>query len=90
MTKDELLSAIAGKVMRPKAEVGLVLDGLRAAVTEAVRSGETVVVAELVKLAPHDAPARSGRNPKTGAQITIPARKTVKAKASAALVRALT
>ena len=89
MTKDQLIAAIAAKTARPKVDVGLILDGLRAAVTEGLQRGETVTVAELVKLTPHEAPARTGRNPRTGLAVEIAAKKTAKAKPTGALVKAL-
>lgn len=90
MTKDDLLKAIADKVKRPKEDVGLVLDGLRAAVTEALQRGEVVSLPDLVKLSPHVSAARVGRNPRTNLPLDIPAKKTVKAKVSGVLIKALT
>lgn len=87
MTKDELVTAIADKVKRPKADVGLVLDGLRAAVTEGLQRGDTVVLPDLVKLVPHTTSARTGHNPRTGVPLEIAAKATVKAKAVPSLIR---
>lgn len=89
MTKDQLIAAMAAKTAKPKVEIGLVLDALRAVVTEAVQRGEEVTVPDLVKLTVQDRPARVGRNPSTGATVDIPARKAVKAKPLASLNRAL-
>lgn len=85
MTKDQLITAIAAKTARSKVEVGLVLDGLRASVVEAVQRGEDVTVPDLVKLTVQRREARIARNPATGASVDVPAKRVVKAKVVKAL-----
>lgn len=89
MTKDDLIKAIAGKTKRPQAEIGLVLDGLRAAATEALQQGEAVTIPDLVKLTPKQRAARTGRNPRTAEPVNIPAKVVVTAKPVPALAKAV-
>ena len=89
MTKDDLIKAIAEKTSRPKLEIGLVLDGLRSAAAEALQQGDAVTIPDMVKLAPKDRAARTGRNPATGAVVAIPAKTVVSAKVVPALAKVL-
>lgn len=89
MTKDDLIKAIAAKTKRPQAEIGLVLDGLRAAVSEALQQGEAVTIPDLVKLTPKQRAARTARNPATGATVEVPAKAVVTTKPVAALAKAV-
>lgn len=87
MTKDQLIAAIAAKTARPKVDVGLILDGLRASVVDAVQRGEDVTVPDLVKLTVQRRDARIARNPATGASVDVPAKRVVKAKVVPALAK---
>lgn len=88
MNKTELIAAIANKTGDSKVVVGRMLDGLAATVREQIQTGHAVNLAGFVKFEPHDRAARTGRNPKTGAAIEIPAKRIAKAKVSDSLLGA--
>lgn len=73
MNKQELINQVAEKTSMTKAEVGQVIGAMIDVVQDAVRSNDKVVLTgfgsfELVKTS-----ERQGRNPATGAAITVPA-----------------
>lgn len=82
MTKAQLMTTLAEKTgMSKKDVVGFMETLTSMAYSEAKKSGEFVLpgFGKLVRL---DRKARIGRNPATGEQINIPAKKVVKFKVS--------
>lgn len=82
MTKAQLMTTLAEKTGLSKKEVVSFMETLtNMAYSEAKKNGEFVLpgFGKLVRL---DRKARIGRNPATGEQITIPAKKVVKFKVS--------
>ncbi|MFN4196697.1 MAG: HU family DNA-binding protein [Caldimicrobium sp.] len=78
MNKGDLVKRMAEIAGTTKANAEKLLDAFMQAVQEAVSKGDKVVLVgfgtfQVVKRA-----ARSGRNPRTGAPIKIPAKKVVK------------
>ena len=78
MTKVELISAVA-------ADANLTKKDAEAAVTNALKSGDKVTLVGFGTFEVRERPARNGRNPQTGAEITIPASKLPAFKAGKAL-----
>jgi DNA-binding protein HU-beta len=79
MNKAELIDAIANKVDGvSKAKVGEVLDTTLETVRTALTKGGQVALVGFGTFATGKRAARTGRNPRTGASIKIPAAKTVK------------
>jgi DNA-binding protein HU-beta len=78
MTKQELIDAIAAKTGDSKSATGETLDALIAAITGEVTKGGTVQLVGFGSFSTGARAARVGRNPATGAEIQIPAAKTVK------------
>lgn len=78
MNKQELIDAVAAKTGATKVETGEALDALIATITTAVTQGDTVQLIGFGSFATGARAARVGRNPATGAEIQIPAAKTVK------------
>lgn len=80
MTKAELVDSLAAKAAlpRPRAEelVNFFLDD----VTEALRQGQKVNISGFGTFTVSDRKARTGRNPKTGEPIDIPASRSAKFK----------
>lgn len=74
----ELVDALAEKTGLPKAQAREVLDAHAEIVVEELKTNGSVQLAGIGKLKLGDRPERQGRNPSTGASITIPASKTVK------------
>ena len=89
MNKTELIDAIAQSADISKAAAGKALDGMVAAVTEALKSGDTVTLVGFGTFYVGERAERKGRNPKTGEEITIAAAKSPKFRAGKALKDAL-
>ena len=78
MNKSQLRQALAEKTGKSRKEVAEMLEILvSTAYSEAKRNGEFTIPG-LGKLQKKDRAARMGRNPATGAQISIPAKTVVK------------
>ncbi len=73
MNKSELIDAIADKSELTKADAGRALDGFIEAVTEALKTGDSVALVGFGTFAVKQRAERKGRNPQTGAEITIKA-----------------
>ena len=76
MTKSQMLTSLAEKTDLTKAQVGEVLEALAGLAYAEAPNGFTIP--GLGKLVLVDRKERIGRNPMTGEQITIPAKKVVK------------
>jgi len=87
--KKELTEAISQKNELPKAQAGRVLETLVEEIKSALKSGKKVNLAGLGVLRVAERKARMGRNPKTGETIQIPAKKTIKFRASKDLKQAV-
>jgi DNA-binding protein HU-beta len=85
MNKSELIEAIAAEADVPKAQAGRVLDAMVSVVGKALADGEQVSMVGFGTFLVRERPARSGRNPRTGATIKIAASKTPSFKAGKAL-----
>ncbi len=75
MNKAELIDAIATQGGLSKAQAGQALDATIGAISEALKSGETVTLVGFGTFSVKERAARSGRNPKTGETIAIAATK---------------
>ncbi|MDF0606442.1 HU family DNA-binding protein [Neisseriaceae bacterium TC5R-5] len=89
MNKSELIDAIAAEADISKAAAGKALDGMVAAVTDALKQGDTVTLVGFGTFYVGERAERSGRNPKTGETIKIPAARSPKFRAGKALKDAL-
>jgi DNA-binding protein HU-beta len=79
MNKAELIDAIAGRIDGvSKAKVGEILDETLNTVRGTLVKGGQVALVGFGTFATGKRAARTGRNPRTGASIKIPAAKTVK------------
>ena len=85
MNKSELIDAIAADAGLSKADAGKALDATLAAVTGALKKGDTVSLVGFGTFQVKDRAARTGRNPQTGASIQIAAAKVPGFKAGKAL-----
>lgn len=75
MNKSELISAIAEESGLVKADAGRALDGFITAVTDALKSGDSVSLIGFGTFMVKKREARTGRNPQTGQTIKIKAAK---------------
>lgn len=85
MNKSELIDAIAESADIPKAAAARAIDAMTDAVAQALKAGETVSLVGFGSFAVKERPARTGRNPQTGATINIAAAKVPSFKAGKAL-----
>ena len=85
MNKSELIDAVASAADLNKADASRAVDGVIAAVTEALKSGDQVTVVGFGTFLVSQRAARSGRNPRTGETIQIAASNVPRFKAGKAL-----
>ncbi len=85
MNRKELVAAVAESASLEQKTVDAALRGLQTVLEDAVGKGEKVSVPGFFALSTGQREAREGRNPATGATITIPAATTVKFSAGSAL-----
>ena len=85
MNKAELIDAIAASAGLSKADAGKALDAILAAVTGALKGGDSVSLVGFGTFQVKERAARTGRNPQTGATIQIAAAKVPGFKAGKAL-----
>ena len=78
MNKQDLIDAVASATGSSKAITGEAIDAVIGAITQAVVEGKTVQLIGFGSFSPGERAARTGRNPATGEEISIPAAKTVK------------
>ena len=85
MNKQELVSAIAEKAGLTKADSEKALNAFTASVADALGKGDSVQLVGFGTFSVSARAARSGKNPRTGEKIAIPAKKVAKFKAGKAL-----
>ncbi len=85
MNKAQLIDAISTKAGLTKADSKKALDAFVESVGEALKNEDRVSLVGFGSFGVSERSERTGRNPKTGTPITIPAKKVVKFKAGAEL-----
>ena len=85
VNKNELISSIASETGLTKTDSAKALDAFVSSITNALKKGDEVRLVGFGTLAVAKRAATTGRNPRTGATINIPARKQAKFKAGKAL-----
>ncbi|MBS4014185.1 MAG: HU family DNA-binding protein [Bacteroidetes bacterium] len=85
MNKAELIDAIASGAGLTKADSKKALDSFIKATTASLKKGNRVALVGFGSFSVAKREARKGRNPQTGKEIKIPAKKVVKFKAGAEL-----
>lgn len=85
MTKAELISQVAAKSGLAKKDAAQAVEAFFDAVTEALAQGDRVQIVGFGTFEVREREARSGRNPQTGQEITIAARRVPSFKAGKAL-----
>ena len=85
MNKAELIDAMASHSGLTKADAKKALDTFIGATTGALKKGDRVALVGFGSFSVSKRESRKGRNPQTGKEITIPAKKVVKFKAGAEL-----
>lgn len=85
MNKMELVSAMADKTGLSKKDAEAALKAFTDVVAEELKKGEKIQLVGFGTFEISERAARTGRNPQTGAEMTIPASKAPKFKAGKAL-----
>ena len=85
MNKAQLIDAMAENAGLTKADAKKALDAFTEATTGALKGGDRVALIGFGTFSVAERGARTGRNPQTGKEIKIPAKKVVKFKAGADL-----
>lgn len=89
MNKQELVDAVAAATGSSKVATAEAIDAVIAAVTGELTKGKTVQLVGFGSFSTGARAARVGRNPATGAEMQIPAAKTVKFTAGKAFKNAV-
>jgi DNA-binding protein HU-beta len=78
MTKTQLVDQLAREAGLEKKATKMFLEGLTMIVQKSLKKGDDIPLTGLGKFKVQNRKARIGRNPQTGEQIKIPAKKVVK------------
>jgi len=89
MNKQELIAQIATEAGISKAAAAKVIDAFTDSVTAALKNGDSVTLIGFGTFAVSERAARTGRNPQTGKELKIAARKAPAFRAGKALKDAL-
>ena len=89
MTKSELVSAMSEKTGLSKKDAAASIDAFVEIISDVLKHGDKLQLVGFGTFEVSERAARTGRNPKTGEDIKIPAAKIPKFKAGAALKNAV-
>jgi len=89
MTKEDIIKAISQKVGISKSAATNCLSVILDEIQKALKKGDKVTLTGFGTFSVSKRKARTGRNPKTGASIQIPAKKVPKFKAGSVLKKAV-
>ncbi|HJE89147.1 HU family DNA-binding protein [Rikenella microfusus] len=89
MNKTQLVDAIAAEAGLTKAQAKKALEAFIEVTGKTLKAGDKIALVGFGSFGVTEKPARTGRNPRTGATIKIAAKKVVKFKAGAELSAAV-
>lgn len=89
MNKAELIDMVASAADLSKSNAATVVDTVFSGITNSLKQGQSVTLVGFGTFSVSERAARTGRNPRTGEAITIPASRSPKFKAGKALKDAL-
>ncbi len=89
MNKNDLITSVAESSGLTKADAGRAVDGVFNSIASALSSGDDVRIVGFGSFSVANRAASTGRNPRTGEEIQIPASKQPKFKAGAPLKSAV-
>lgn len=89
MNKAELIELVGSKTNLSKSDAGSAVEAVFKGIQQTLQNGDSVTLVGFGTFSVSERAARTGRNPRTGEVITIPASKTPKFKAGKALKDAL-
>ena len=87
MNKGELIDAIASHAKITKADAGRALEATIESIEKSLKKGDRIALVGFGSFTISKRAARTGRNPQTGKEIKIAAKKVVKFKAGADLAK---
>ncbi|MFL5320631.1 MAG: integration host factor subunit beta [Myxococcaceae bacterium] len=77
MTKSQLIELIAERAPRvPRREIERIVNAVFDSMSESLQEGERIEIRGFGSFGVKTRPARQGRNPKTGEQVSVPLRRT--------------
>ena len=85
MTKADLIESVAAKLDLPKGQAERAVNLVFEDIVKGLRNGDKINISGFGTFAVSERKARTGRNPKTGESIDIPASKSAKFKAGKSL-----
>jgi DNA-binding protein HU-beta len=85
MNKNDVIDAVAERTGLAKSDAARAVEAVLATVTEALQKGDAVALSGFGNFAAKSRAARTGRNPRTGEAIAIPASRVPSFKAGKAL-----
>ncbi|KGM14517.1 HU family DNA-binding protein [Cellulomonas bogoriensis] len=85
LTRNDVVARIAERTGNPATEVAATLTALQELLVESLREGQAVRLTGLMTVERTDRAARTGRNPRTGETLEIPAGHGVRITAGTAL-----
>ena len=89
MNKDDLINKIASNLDMKKTEARAAVDSVITNIVDSLKSGKEVRLVGFGTFLVSKREARTGRNPRTGETIQIPAKKTIRWKMSKILYKRL-
>ncbi|MFC1683042.1 HU family DNA-binding protein [Candidatus Zixiibacteriota bacterium] len=89
MTKEQMVAKVAGEVGISKAKAAKALDTILGGITMSLKRGEKVTFVGFGTFLVSQRAARTGRNPRTGAVLQIPAARVPRFKAGSKLKAAV-
>ena len=89
MNKNDLIASVASRSGLSKADSARAVDGMISSIESALKSGQEVRIVGFGTFSVTNRAATTGRNPRTGEAIQIPASKQPKFKAGAPLKQAV-
>ncbi len=89
MTKEELIAAVAKEAKITKVAAAKAIDSMTESISKELRKGGRISLTGFGTFSVAKRKARTGRNPRTGQTIKIPATKTAKFKPGSALKQAV-
>ena len=81
MNKDDLIKKVSDDTNLSKADSSRAVDSVISCITDSLKSGKDVRLVGFGTFLVHDRAATTGRNPRTGESIQIPAKKVPKFRA---------
>lgn len=89
MTKTDLVNYVAEEAGMSKADATRAVDAVMSGITQGLKDEKKVTLTGFCTFTAKDKPASTGRNPRTGEPVTIPARTAVTVKIGSKLKDAL-